>query len=142
MKAGKNVPKLTDLCRESRPEDGLSPLEWKRSQASHHHHAKPNHRALQYAKAAGRAIELALSAECCEEPLDALSFHSVTLGSGGAVLHVTLTVEEATEEKLLALQPLVQAMAGRLRSVVADAIRRSRTPEVRIHLAPQDWAAS
>ena len=140
MKARKYLPPHAELCRESRPEDGLSPLEWKRYKALQNSKSKPNHRALQYAKAAGRAVELAWATEGCAEPWEAVSFQSVTLGSGGAVLHVTLAVAEATEEKLDALRPLVQAMAGRLRSAVAGAIQRCRTPEVHIHLVPQEWA--
>ena len=136
MKSDKIVFEDARLCREPRPDDGVSPVELKRRRLQSRAKAKPNHRALQYPKAAGRAIDLALATECCAEPLDCLSLYQVELGSGGAVLNVTLFAENRDEADLATLAPLVQAMSGRLRSAVAATIQRSRTPELRLHLLP------
>ena len=127
------------LCNEARADDGLSPVELQRLRRSERTREKPNHRALQYAKAAARALDLALAAECCTEPLDCLSLHHVEQGSGGAVLNVTLLAEGRCDAELAELEPLVQAMAGRLRAAVASAINRRRTPSLRLHLLPGGW---
>jgi ribosome-binding factor A len=138
MKPNPN-PQIAQLCREPRIDDGLTPDELKRQRRAERNQNKPNHRQQQYAKAAGRTIDVALATECAHPPLDCLTLHQVAMDPGGSILHVTLLAQSCTQAETDALNPIAQPMIGRLRSILAASIRRRRTPHVRLHLLPGAW---
>ena len=136
MKAKSTKQDLHLLCGSLRPDDGISPFEMAKLKRKQMSGRNLNHRDLQYAKVAQQTLDLVMSAACSRPPLDHLSLLGTELASGGAVLNVTLLAGDRTERELDNIRPYVSALETQFRAALAGAIRRRRTPVVRVHLLP------
>ena len=94
------------------------------------------HRSLQYTKAARQVLEMALAELCVAAPLDTLFLHDVEESPSSAMLHVTLIATDSTDAQLAVIQPHLKALTTQLRAILAQSVRRRRTPHLRLHLIP------
>jgi len=129
----------SQLCSSLRPDDGLSPLELAKLQRQQHRQRdahRGQHRSLQYTKAARQVLEMALAELCVAAPLDTLFLHDVEEAPSSAMLHVTLIATDSTDAQLAVIQPHLKALTTQLRAILAQSVRRRRTPHLRLHLIP------
>jgi len=127
-----SLRELAALCAEVGADDGLDPKDLSRRARSEH--PKPNHKVYQLC----RQVERALSVEFAGDPrlLDLVVARVEPAPDSGRLL-VTVTpgldapaVDETEASSLLA------SAGGHLRSAVAAAIHRKRTPELRFRYLP------
>lgn len=113
---------LLSSCSELGPEDGIDP----RDDKSANPRRVKNRKALQLCAQVAETLRLVLAGECADDVLRELTVESVVPASNSSQLQVTFSGLVDSAE---ALQILHRA-AGRLRTEVAAAIHRRRTPRL------------
>jgi hypothetical protein len=133
MKSKSHLAQSRMLCATPRTDDGLSSIEYAKK------HRKlpsspPRHRQQSYLKAASRALDEALLSLALHPDLSRLQLHELQLN--GAVLEAVLWAPEHSAADVPALEAELQLHAGYLRSVLAETVRRKRTPHLRLRVIP------
>ncbi len=115
-------------CDDVGPEDGIDPRDWRRLDGRR----VKNHKALQLCAQVAKTLSAVLAGECGDDVLRELAVESVVPASNSSQLLVTLSsrIDSGT-----ALQHLRRA-EGRLRTEVAAAIHRRRTPRLSFCVVP------
>jgi ribosome-binding factor A len=128
--------RLRALCGELQDDDGIDPREFFQPTRKRD---KARHKSKQLCRQVEKTLDLVFSGETRDELLGALRIVSVTSSADSSALLVTVVADvppnffdRAQTEARLA------KMSGRLRSEVAGAITRKRTPLLVFHvLGPQ-----
>ncbi len=116
---------LRDICASLREDDLLEPKETKRRDAQRDRRRDWGHRPL--CRQVQRALQLALSGECGDAMLQALTVRSVEPAPDVKRLQVTvLTADDPAD-----VGRRLAAVEGLLRSAAAAAITRKRAPVLR-----------
>jgi ribosome-binding factor A len=118
---------LLALCNEPGRDDGIDP----RLEARDENQKVPNRKALQLCRQVAHALGLALG-ECCDDVLRDLAVASVVPAPTSARLLATVYVAtSAGRVDAAAVLERLQKAQGLLRTEVAAAIHRRKTPELR-----------
>ncbi len=117
-------------CGEIQDDDGLDPRQFFKNQSRSH--GKRDRKAQQLCRQVQQTLSLVLSGEYADEVLQSLFVESVVPAPDASQLLVTVSTandgQDAVESGLI-LQKL-EHVSGRLRSEVAAAISRRKTPRL------------
>ena len=119
---------LLSSCSAVGPEDGTDPRDWKRAEEQ----GVKNRKAIQLCAQVADTLRLVLAGECADDVLRELVVESVVPASNSSQLLVTVS---GHVEPVRALEHLKRA-SGWLRSEVAAAIHRRRTPRLSFRVLP------
>jgi len=117
---------LRALCARLHPDDGVDPREEKRRGAKYER--KPDRKLWQLCKQVTHTLQLAFGALPEADALVGVSVRDVRPAPNAGRLCAVIVVPDPTRRKEVAA--IVQQHSGRLRSEVAEAIARRRTPEL------------
>jgi ribosome-binding factor A len=122
--------RLLQACDEVGPDDGLDPRDW----AKDYSRRGPGRKTLQLCRQVAEALNVAF-AGCRNEVLAGLVVTTVAPAPHAGRLLVTVTAAPSASERTASVVQghLVRA-AGMLRSAVAAAIHRRKTPELAIQV--------
>jgi len=124
--------RLRALCGELHDDDGVDPREFFRPNRQRD---KARHKSQQLCRQVQRTLDLVLSGETRDELLGALRIVSVTSSEDSSALVVTVVADVPPDRFDRAqIEARLAAMSGWLRSEVAAAITRRRTPLLVFHL--------
>jgi len=129
----KTREQLRAYCGQLQDDDGVDPRQFFRLWQDHD---KRNRKALQLCKQAAITLELALSGEFGDEYLQNLAVVAVEPAPNTSQLAVTLRMVDDTLD-LDETTRRLEAVAGRLRSEIATAITRKRTPKLAFRVVKQ-----
>ena len=128
---------MRSLCTEPRPDDGLPPHLLKRQLQKHDEHGPKRVHAQQYCKAVHRALDGGLADVCGDDRLNSLSVQAVEPLPFGSKLLVIIAVPATDAATMKLLENTLQNAAGLLRSVIATAVQRRRTPHLTFRVVPE-----
>jgi len=134
MSKGRRVREEMEIqCDRVHEEDGVDPREFFRK--GRYGRGKPNRKAAQLCSQVSETISLALTGDFADERLQGLSVLSVVPApdSGQLVVTIQADLEEGSPE-LTELSDRLNVIAGWLRSEMAAAIARKRTPHLALRL--------
>jgi ribosome-binding factor A len=116
---------LLSSCDAIGPEDGADPRDFFRKSSGR----VTNRKALQLCGQIARTLSLVLAGECGDDVLRELSVESVRPAPNSARLLITLSLPRGSVE-VEEVMGRLQRVGGMLRSEVAAAINRRKTPEL------------
>lgn len=122
-------------CGEIQDDDGLDPRQFFKSRSRSC--GKRDRKAQQLCRQVQQTLNLVLSGEFADEVLQSLFVESVVPAPNASQLLVTVSTADGSEDAVesgLILQKL-EDVAGRLRSEVATAITRRKTPRLMFQVA-------
>jgi ribosome-binding factor A len=122
--------KPMSLASETGPEDGIDPRLLPRYERG----KVTNRKALQLCRQVERALSILLSGACADDVLRDLVVQSVIPAPDSTRLLVTLARTRPDATYVGEVLAHVQRAHGLLRSVVAAAIHRRKTPELTFHV--------
>jgi len=128
--------RLRALCGELHDDDGVDPREYFQPTRKRD---KAGRKSKQLCRQAQKTLELVLSGETHDDLLGNLRIVSVTSSTDSAALVVTVVADTSPDRFDRAeIEGRLMKASGRLRSAVAGAITRKRTPLLIFHvLGPQ-----
>jgi len=128
--------RLRALCGELHDDDGVDPRKFFQPARKRD---KARRKSKQLCRQAQKTLDLVLSGETRDELLGALRIVSVSSSTDSSALVVTVIADVPPDQFDRAqIEARLATMSGRLRSEVAAAITRKRTPLVIFHmLGPQ-----
>jgi ribosome-binding factor A len=128
--------RLRALCGELHDDDGVDPREFFRPNRKRE---KDHRKSKQLCRQVQKTLDLVFSGETRDELLAALRIISVTASTDSSALLVTVVADlPADRFDRAQIEARLAKMSGRLRSEVAGAITRKRTPLLVFHvLEPQ-----
>jgi len=128
--------RLRALCGELHDDDGVDPRKFFKSNRKRD---KARHKSKQLCRQVQKTLDLVFSGETRDELLSELRIVSVTSSDDSTALLVTVVAEVPPDcFDRAEIEARLAEMSGRLRSEVAGAITRKRTPLLVFHvLAPQ-----
>lgn len=125
----RNRKLLREYCGEIHDDDGIDPRTYFKN---HRKKKKEHHKTRQLCRQVEQTLSYVFS-DCADERLLGLSVLKVQPAPGAAQLLVTLHSDSPGECVAEILQRLVR-LEGRLRSEIAAAISRKRTPRLRFQI--------
>jgi len=133
--------RLRALCGELHDDDGVDPRRFFRPDRKRD---KDCRKSKQLYRQVQRTLDLIFSGETRDELLAALRVVSVASGAGASALLITVVADLAPDHfDRPAIEAQLAQMSGRLRSEVAAAITRKRTPLLVFRvLGPQGEASA
>lgn len=122
----KKLHELSQLCTEIRPDDGLTPLQWKKQHTSR---KRPQQNVKRDRHIA--AVRDTLDSIIARDPnYDGLQIETID-ATRPASLCVVITAHGLLPEQAAAVEQFLQANEGSLRAVLAQEHHRKRTPHLR-----------
>lgn len=122
----KKLRELSQLCTEIRPDDGLTPLQWKKQQTSR---KRPQQNVKRDRHLA--AVRDTLDSLIALDPnYDGLQIETID-ATRPASLCVVITAPGFSPEQAAAAELCLQAHEGSLRAALAQELHRKRTPHLR-----------
>jgi ribosome-binding factor A len=122
----KKLHELSQLCTEIRPDDGLTPLQWKKQHTSRKRSQQNVKRDRHLA-----AVRDTLDSLIALDPnYDGLQIETID-ATRPASLCVVITARGLPPEQATAVEQRLQANEGSLRAALAQELHRKRTPHLR-----------
>ncbi len=127
---------LLALCGELHEDDGIDPRQYFKTDTNYN---KQNHKTRQLCHQVSNTLNLVLAGEFGDERLHGLLVVAVEPAPDASQLAVTLrTVEPCDSCEAIEVLNRIAVVNGRLRSAVAAAISRKRTPKLVFRLVATD----
>ena len=128
----------SSLCAEIRPGDGIPPHILKRQTQKQHQRPPVDRHALQYAKAAHRCLDGALTAITGDESMNEWNVVSVESIPGGSVHLVNVCAPALMQDDIPVMELRLRNASGLLRAAIAGATHRKRVPHLRFRVVPSE----